>query len=49
MNRQPVTPTEVLEINVDDYLHLFRYTTEQEKRKIQCEFEERTNRNWNKR
>jgi len=32
--REPVTPLEILEINVDDYLHLFRYATEEEKREI---------------
>jgi len=35
--RHPVTPVEILEINVDDYLHLFRYATEEEKRELQRE------------
>lgn len=42
MNREPVTPMEVLEIKVDDYLHLFRYATAEEKRKIQREIKEKT-------
>ena len=40
MYLEPVTPLEILEINVDDYLHLFRYATEEEKREIEREFEE---------
>jgi hypothetical protein len=40
--RESVTPLEILEINVDDYLHLFRYATEEEKREMQCEFEAET-------
>lgn len=36
--RKSVTPLETLEINVDDYLHLFRYATEEEKRKLEREF-----------
>ena len=35
--QNPVTPVEVLEINVDDYLRLFRYATEEEKRELQRE------------
>jgi hypothetical protein len=37
----PVTPLEVTEINVDDYLYLFRYATEEEKRQIVENFSER--------
>jgi len=33
--REPVTPVDILEINVDDYLHLFRYATEEEKTEIE--------------
>jgi hypothetical protein len=32
--REPITPVEVLEIHVDDYVHLFRYATEEEKREM---------------
>lgn len=39
--REPVTPMEILEINADDHLHLFRYATEEEKREIWREFEAR--------
>jgi hypothetical protein len=35
--REPVIPLETLEIHVDDYLHLFRYATEEKKRAIQSE------------
>ena len=33
--REPVKPLEILEINVDDYAHLFRYATEEEKRELE--------------
>lgn len=33
--RHPVKPLEVVEINVDDYVHLFRYATEEEKRALE--------------
>ncbi len=37
-----VVPVEVIEINVDDNLHLFRYASEKEKRDIESEMRERT-------
>lgn len=36
----PVKPIEVIEVNVDDNLHLFRYATEQERIEIESEVEE---------
>ena len=35
-----VEAIEITEINVDDYLHLFRYATEEEKRQIEKELKE---------
>jgi hypothetical protein len=40
VNPSPVIPIEITEINVDDYLHLFRYATEEEKQQIEEEFKE---------
>ena len=37
VNPNPVKPVEISEINVDDYLHLFRYATEAEKKEIERE------------
>ena len=37
-----ITPIKVIEINVDDYLHLFRYASEEEKRAIELEICKRT-------
>jgi hypothetical protein len=34
----PVNPIKIIEIKVDDYLHLFRYATEQERLEIESEF-----------
>jgi len=34
VNPNPVIPIEVKEINVDDYLHLYRYATNEEKRTL---------------
>lgn len=36
----PVKPLEITEINVDDYLHLFRYATAEEKKQIEEDFTE---------
>ena len=41
VNPNPITPLEVTGINVDDYLHLFRYATEEEKQHIEEDFAER--------
>ena len=38
--RGPVTPVAILEINVDDYSHLFRYATEEDMVEINRELEE---------
>jgi hypothetical protein len=43
VNPSPVTPMEVTEIKVDDYLYLFRYATEVEKQQIEEEFKESQN------
>jgi hypothetical protein len=40
VNPGPVKPTKIIEINVDDYLHLFRYATEEEKKHMEEDFTE---------
>lgn len=40
VNPSPVKPLEVTEINVDDYLFLFRYATEEEKQQLEEDFTE---------
>jgi hypothetical protein len=34
---EPVRPLEIIEINVDDYVHLFRYATDEEKRQARSD------------
>jgi hypothetical protein len=41
VNFSPVTPLEITEIDVDNYLYLFRYATEEEKKQIEENFSER--------
>ena len=41
INPSPVMPVGITEINVDDYLYLFRYATEIEKQQIKEDFSER--------
>ncbi|WP_199613662.1 hypothetical protein [Paenibacillus alkalitolerans] len=44
VNPNPVTPIEIIEINVDEHLHLFRYATEEEKAEIEEEYRRKTQR-----
>jgi len=40
VNLGTVTPVETTEVNVNDYLHLFRYATDDEKRQIEEELKQ---------